>query len=192
MEKVDQLQVVGDAAVLQTGTVGAGKFAKTSTYALIDVRNQGDSNLDVSLGGALVGSAGEELQPVRPERLRIPGHGVRTFALVADPPGVVQGARGVSPRIVRSKSDSFPPSIVIEEGRVYEDHGKVVAKAWASNKRKGTARAVIIAGFYGAEGRPMARGMEVFAIDGGQRAAVEFVGPEGSKSAYIFVGDVVY
>ncbi|MBT8493126.1 MAG: hypothetical protein KJO07_08710, partial [Deltaproteobacteria bacterium] len=80
----------------------------------------------------------------------------------------------------------------IEDGQVYDDRDKVVVSGRAFSHRKARARVVVIGGFYGPDKRPMARMFSIFEIDGGQSHPVQFVGPKGSKSAYIFTGDITY
>ena len=192
MEGVAELEIVESSISVQVGPVGAGTNEKDATYALVDVRNAGDHNLRVTLGGSLIDGAGNTVSGARPEVLVIPGHGLRTFALVADPPATLDGAARAKVAIQRSSIENYPRSVTIDEGRVYDDRDKVVAKAMAVNHREALARVVVIAGFYGPDKKPMARMFSVFEIEGGQTHPVQFVGPVGSKSAYVFVGDVKY
>jgi len=190
MDGVASLEIVRDSLVVRTGSVGVND--KQASYALVDVRNAGDIDLQVSLAGHLTAADGTERAPVRPEVLVIPGHGVRTFALVADPPAPLADATSASVNVSRSKTFTHPPSVIVEEGHVFRDGDRVVVTGRAVNRRKATARAVLIAGFYDQDRRPMERGFTVAAIEGGQSHALRFVGPPGSKSAYIYVGDVAY
>jgi len=187
---VSSLEIVEETIVVRQGPVGVNN--KDASYALVDVRNAGDIDLQVSVGGHLTATGGAERAPVRTEVLLIPGHGVRTFALVADPPAVVPDATSAALRVTRSRSYSHPPAVTIEEGHVFRDGDRVVVTGRAVNQRQATARAVVIGGFYDGDHRPMERTFTVVELEGGQSHAIRFVGPPGSKSAYIYLGDVVY
>ena len=51
---------------------------------------------------------------------------------------------------------------------------------------------MVIASFYDAAGQPMTRPFEMIAIGRKQTRPVQFVGPQGSKTGTIYVGDVIY
>ncbi|MBT8496072.1 MAG: hypothetical protein KJO07_23715, partial [Deltaproteobacteria bacterium] len=119
MEGAQSLEIVSSSINVLVGPVGAGRAEKNASYALVDVRNAGDHDLRVSLGGVLVDGAGNQLGPVRTEVLVIPGHGLRTFALVADPPRVLAGATSARPEVHRSVIFDRPPTVTIEDGQVY-------------------------------------------------------------------------
>jgi hypothetical protein len=62
----------------------------------------------------------------------------------------------------------------------------------AINTAERPVKAVVIAGFHDADGAPMKRPFTELTIDGGGRYPVRFVGPDGSESGYLFVGDLAY
>jgi hypothetical protein len=51
---------------------------------------------------------------------------------------------------------------------------------------------MVIASFHDAEGRPMTRPFSMIEIDRRASRPVQFVGPPGSKTGTIFVGDAIY
>ncbi len=192
LEGLESLEVQTSKLAVLTGPVGVGAHEAEASYVLVDVVNGGDRDLQVTLSGRLLGQGGHSLGELRPEVLLVPGHGVRTFALVSRPPRVIDGATRAALKVTRSKTSSYPPTVVVEDGHVFDDRDKVVATGRAVNKREARAQVVVIAGFYDADRRPMKRAFTLLEIDGGQSHALRFVGPVGSKSAYIFVGDVTY
>jgi hypothetical protein len=53
-----------------------------------------------------------------------------------------------------------------------------------------TCLAVVLAGFHDADGVPMTRPFSLFQIGGGHDKPARFVGPEGSRRGYLYIGDV--
>ena len=110
---------------MRTDTIGVDRFASQATFVLADAQNLADFDAEVTIGGILVDADGREVAPLRPESLRIPAHGRRTFALIdrgraARPTAVAKaGARcpsGVNTRsawepwYIRMTSTSAPSS----------------------------------------------------------------------------------
>jgi hypothetical protein len=50
----------------------------------------------------------------------------------------------------------------------------------------------VIASFHGEDGRPMTRPFQTVELDAAKTRAIQFVGPPGSVTGTIFLGDIVY
>ena len=188
---LDAIRVTGDAR-LRTDKVGDGQFASQSTFVLVDAENAAKEGAYVTLGGDLTTSTGEVLGHLKPQSLWIPGGEKRTFALVENE----RQARpeSASARIVVRGAliPDEPPKARITDLHVFDDYGKVVVQANLVNDADRIGQIMVIAAFHDAQGRPMTRPFQMIEIDKAQTRPVQFVGPPGSKTGTIFVGDVIY
>ena len=75
---------------------------------------------------------------------------------------------------------------------MFDDYGKSVVQANLVNDADRIGQIMVIASFHDASGQPMTRPFEMIAIGRKETRPVQFVGPPGSKTGTIFVGDVVY
>ena len=165
---------------------------RRGTFVLVDVDNRGDVEALVTLTGHWEDASGVTLGPLRRETLRIPPAGRRTFALVDAALAERPAAAIARIDVIDAAVPANPPTVRILEGKVYTDQGRAVVAGYVSNSSGRAGKAVVIAGFHDADGKPMTRPFTLFEIGGHTRLPVRFVGPPGSRTAYIFVGDVVY
>jgi hypothetical protein len=185
------VEVVADGLVVAQTTIGSGRHSHEATYVLVDVRNRLSADLFVELHGELVDGDGQAIGTLYPDSLRIPGRGLRTFALVHHE-GVVPAARSAKLRLGSVRLAVHDAAIEITDGHVYQDGDRVVVAGYARNLVDRPAHAIIIAGFYDAAGRLLQRPHTVVPIQPGDKHPAQFVGPAGSASAYLFVGDASY
>ena len=181
-----------DEMKLVTGSVGSGAFRGEASYVLIDAQNRSADDLEVTLRARFESSEGDEMGVSARQSLRIPAGGRRTFALVdsksaAHPPGT-----RAEVELVGAIRVDYPPPVIITEGHVYDDRGRAVVAGYVENTAAREVKAIVIASFYDAEGVLMKRPSSLFELDGHHRRGVQFVGPPGSRSAYLFVGQFVY
>ncbi|MBA3462940.1 MAG: hypothetical protein H0T46_23495 [Deltaproteobacteria bacterium] len=188
---LDAIRVTGDAR-LRTDKVGDGQFASQTTFVLVDAENVAKEGAHVTLGGDLTSSTGEVLGHLKPQSLWIPGGEKRTFALVENER--LARPESTSARIVVKGAllSDEPPRARITDLHVFDDYGKVVVQANLVNDADRIGQIMVIAAFHDPGGRPMTRPFQMIAIDKGQTRPVQFVGPPGSKTGTIFVGDVIY
>ncbi len=188
---LDAIAVTGDAR-LRTDTVGEGQFASTATFVLIDAANNAPEGAYVTLGGDLTAAGGEVLGHLKPQSLWIPAGERRTFALV-DTERVPRPASTSARIIVRGALvPDEPPKARIADLHTFDDYGKTVVQANLVNDADRLGQIMVIAAFHDADGRPMTRPFQLIEIDAKQTRPVQFVGPQGSKTGMIFVGDVIY
>lgn len=188
---LDLITVTSDAR-MRTDVVGDGAFASTATFVLVDAENRAGDGAYVTLGGQLTDAGGGIVGQLTPQSLWIPAGERRTFALV-DTERVARPASTSARIVVRgARIPADPPRARIEELHVFDDDGKAVVQGALVNDADRVGQIVVIAAFHGADGRPMTRPFQLVAIDRNQRRPVQFVGPPGSKTGTIFVGDVVY
>lgn len=191
LEQVPPAEIaIGTHVTVRTDTVGHDQFARESTFALVDADNRGDRPAHVTLGGVLVDADGHELGKLRAESLWIPPRGRRTFALIDAADARREGA--VTARIdlrgaTRPRHDE---PIKIEQGHVWKDQGRVVATGMVVNTSKYNCQAVVLAGFHDASGAPMSRMWSLFPIGAHVERPTRFVGPPGSTTGYIFIGQI--
>lgn len=178
--------------VIRTGPVGEGEWATQATSVLVDAENNADRDLFVTLGGALTDAAGAEVGALRPESLLIPKGGRRTFALVDAQDAPRPAATGARIEVLGAVGPRWTPRTRIHDAHIFDDRGRVMIAASVTNEADRRAVQIVFAGFHDAEGRPMARPFEVLEMGAGVTQTVRFVGPEGAKTAYLFLGDATY
>jgi len=164
----------------------------SATFALVDADNRGATELMVTLHGDLVDGAGAVVGPLRRESLRIPAGGRRTFALVDDALKGHPEATGAKVSVDGAYVPTTAARMRIADGNAYADNGRAVAAGNLVNDSDAPGKAVVIASFHDADGKPMTRPFDVVDIGAHVTRSVRFVGPPGSRSAQIFVGDVTY
>ncbi len=187
---LDRIRVTTDAR-MRTDTVGDGAFASTATFVLVDAENTASESAYVTLGGELTTDGGAVVGYLKPQSLWIPAGERRTFALV-DTERKPRPASTSARIVVRGAMiPDSPPPAHIEDAHVFDDHGKAVVQAYLVNDADRIGTIMVVAAFHDGSGRPMARPFQLIEIDRKAKQTVQFVGPEGSKTGTIFVGDVV-
>jgi hypothetical protein len=191
MKRIEpELISVSEIQTVRTDTIAdAGRAA---TFVLVDVDNRAEDEALVTLGGEWLDAGGAVVGPLRKETLRIPPRGRRTFALL-------DGVLAARPTAVKARLQVVDAAVPLTrapmriiEGNVYQDQGRAVVAGYLVNDAERGGRAIVIAGFHDADGKPMTRPFTLFEIGGTTKLPARFVGPPGSTTAYIFVGDVVY
>ena len=168
------------------------RFAGKATFVLVDAENTAGEGAYVTLGGELTSEAGEKLGYLKPQSLWIPGGETRTFALVdeaREPRPASASARIVVRGALVPQS---PPRAKITDLHTFDDYGKVVAQANLVNEADRPGKAIVIASFHDAQGTPMTRPFQLIEFAPSSKRVVQFVGPPGSKTGTIFVGELVY
>jgi hypothetical protein len=74
----------------------------------------------------------------------------------------------------------------------YDDYGKQVIAGTVVNTADRPGKVIVIASFHGADGRPMTRPFTLLALAPNATQNVQFVGPQGSTTSDLYVGDTVY
>ena len=188
---LDAIRLTGDAK-LRTDTVGGGEFTEQATFVLVDAQNTAGEGAYVTLGGDLIAATGEALGHLKPQSLWIPGGESRTFALV-DTERKPRPASTSARIVVRGALvPDEPPKARIADLHLFDDYGKAVVQANLVNDADRMGQIMVIASFHDASGTPMTRPFQMIEIDAKQTRPVQFVGPPGSKTGTIFVGDVIY
>jgi len=188
---LDAIRLTGDAK-LRTDTVGAGEFSSQATFVLVDAQNTATEGAYVTLGGDLTSSSGDVLGHLKPQSLWIPAGEARTFALV-DTEREARPASASARIVVRGAMvPTEPPKARITDLHVFDDYGKTVVQANLVNDAERIGQIMVIASFHDANGQPMTRPFQMIEIEKNGKQPVQFVGPPGSKTGTIFVGDVIY
>jgi hypothetical protein len=191
LEKVPASEIaIGRQVTVRTDTVGHDQFARASTFALVDADNSGDRPAHVTLGGVLVDTDGQEVGKLRTESLWVPAHGRRTFALVDNHDQVRATATAARIDLRGATRPRHDEPIKVEQGHVWKDNGRVVATGMVVNTADRPCNAVVLAGFHDASGAPVSRMFSVFPIGAKIERPTRFVGPEGSTTGYIFIGQI--
>jgi hypothetical protein len=185
------VQLATDKVAVKIGPVGEERWRSQASYALVEARNSGAQDLMVTLGGELVDAAGQGSWPLRRESLRVPAGGTRLFALVDDGRAERQ-AKSARVEVVGAVAVGYQPPFVITDGRVVMDEDRAVAAGYVVNTAERPGSVAVIGAFFDEAGAPLKRTSTVFALAAEGRRGVQLVGPPGSRSAYLFVGDVNY
>jgi hypothetical protein len=185
-------QVSGGPGIVTSRPDAEDPYATSTTFVLVDAENAATEGAYVTLGGELTDDRGAVIGTLKPQSLWVPGGERRLFALVDDERK--ERPASTSARIVVRGAlvPESPPRARIDQLHTFDDHGKVVAQANLVNDADRIGKVVVISAFHDATGRPMTRPFQIVEIDRKQTKPVQFVGPPGSKTGTIFVGDVVY
>lgn len=187
---LELIRVTNDAR-LRTDTVGDGKFAELATFVLVEAENTGKEGAYVTLGGELADETGKAVGELRAQSLWIPAGELRTFALVDKQRKPRPDAKAA--RIyVRGAKLGPPPPATVRDFRELDDHGKTVVQATVKNEADRPGNIMVVASFYGPDGRPMTRPFTLLWIDKQAELPVQFVGPPGSVRGTIYIGETAY
>ena len=192
-----RLRRVGDKLVPDVPIECVGKppdpaRTPSATFALVHADNGGDEDADVTLGGVLVDADGHEVGRLAPDRLRIPAHGRRTFALVDDGRQARPTATDARIDVRAATRAEHPETVRITDGEVTSVGGQVIASGTVENLTDRAAQAVVIAGFQDAAGKPLTRPFALYDLGPHAKKAAVFTGPPGTATGYIFVGQVEF
>jgi hypothetical protein len=188
---LDAIRISGDAR-MRTDAVGDGKFASTATFVLVDAENTAADGAYVTIGGELTDPTGATVGGLKLQSLWVPGHEVRTFALVDDQRAARPTSTAARIKVYGAMIPDQPPRAQITELHTFDDRGKVVVRAYLVNTADRPGQMMVIGSFHDAHGQPMTRPFQMIALDAHDRQVVQFVGPEGSTRGTIFVGDAIY
>jgi hypothetical protein len=188
---LDAIRVTGDFKV-RTDTVGDGVHASTATFLLVDAENAAGEGAYVTLAGELTDLSGATVGQLKPQSLWIPPGERRTYALVDSERAARPTSTSARIKVSGAMIPTAPPRARIEQLHVFDDYGKTVVQANLVNDADRIGQIMVIAAFHDANGQPMTRPFEMIAIGRKQTKPVQFVGPQGSKTGTIFVGDVLY
>lgn len=186
------ISVKHDHVVVRTDSIGVGKFTSDATFALVDADNLGDADAEVTLGGVLVDADGHEAGALRPESLRIPAHGRRTFALVDRGRAARPGATTARVDVRGAREPRFDEPVRITDGHVYQDGDRVVVAGMVENPTDRPCIAMVLASFHDRDGAPQTRPFSAFELGGHARRPTRFVGPSGSVAGQIYVGEILF
>jgi len=181
-----------DRVVVRTDTVGHDKWERRATFVLIDAENISDRDLLVTLTGTLTDADGKRVGNLRPESLWVPRGGERMFVMVDDHDGEQPTAVGADVVVRGAVEPRWKSAVRITDGHVFDDHGatQIAASLVNTVDRRGTV--IVFAGFHDQAGKPMARQFQTVDMLPGQTQTIRFQGPQGSKNAYLFLGDESY
>lgn len=169
-------------SVLKKGPIGTGA-PEEGSYALVDVENTSAVDRLVTLTGKL-GPA-----TLGADELRVPTHGVRTFALVADK-AVPDDAQPTF-EVTHAVAVDYPPPVTVSD--LQDKKGELfVATAKVKNTVERAASVVVACIFYDAAGKILARPFTVLDLAGSAEQPVRFEGPKEADKAVVFVGQVAY
>jgi hypothetical protein len=184
-----QISVAG--AKLRTDTVGDGEFAEQATFVLVDGANDSDEGAYVTLGGELSEPDGTQVGTLKPQSLWVPAHASRTFALV-DTERKPRSSAAAARIVVKGASVDTPPVAHVENVRAKDDFGKLVAQGELVNEAERPGTVMVIASFHDGRGTPMTRPFQMVPVLPKQHQWIQIVGPQGSKTADMYVGDLAY
>jgi hypothetical protein len=187
----DQIVVAPERVSLQSGRVGAGRWETDATFVLAAARNSSDRDADVSLAGDLITADGTRY-PLHVESLRVPGGGERTFALVDKEQKARPDAVRAEVRVTGAMLPDYPPPVAVTDGAVHQDQGRAVVAGNVVNTAARECQVSVMAAFYDAAGVPLQRPFTVFKLGPNGKRGTQFVGPPGSVSAQLYVGEVNY
>lgn len=181
-----------DHARMRTDIVGIGQWAENSAYVLADAKNTAKEGAYVTLAGEMLDAAGTPLSKLRPQSIYIPPGEQRTFALVDADRKPRPDAKGAKVLVRGALVPPKPPDAKIEELHTFDDHGQLVLQAWVVNNADRPGTVMVLASFHDADGLPLERPFKLQPLQSGARESVRFVGPEGSKTGMIYVGEIVH
>ena len=188
----DLVDVEADRLAIKTGPVGHDKWKSEATYVLVEAKNTAEQDLLVTLAADLIDADKKVVGKTRRESIRIPAGGSRLFALVDDRQAERKTATGARVDVRGAQTVSYQAPIVVTDGKVYFDQDRAVVAGNVFNNADREGKAIVIAAFYDQKGRPMQRPSTLFRLAGKGKRGTQMVGPPGSRSAYLFIGEVNY
>jgi hypothetical protein len=188
----DLIHVEADRLSIKTGPVGHDKWKSNATYVLVEAKNTSEQDLQVTLSADLIDADKQVVGKTRRESLRIPAGGGRLFALIDDKQVERATATGARVDVRGAQTVSYPAAVVVTEGHVYFDQDRAVVAGYAVNNAEREAKAIVIAAFFDEKGRPMQRPSTLFRLAGKGKRGTQMVGPPGSRSAYLYIGDAQF
>lgn len=186
------IAIAADTLAVRTGPVGEGKWRRDASYVLVEAKNTGDEDLLVTLSGALTGPELRSSAPLVRESIRVPAGGSRLFALVDQEQAVRVGASDARVELAGAVRVGYAPPFTITRGAVVMDQDRAVAAGDVHNTADRQGQAVVIGAFFDRKGRPLERTSTLFKLAAGGTRGVRLAGPPGSRSAYLFIGEVEY
>jgi hypothetical protein len=186
----DLIRVTSDAR-LRTDQIGEGKWLELATFVLVEAENTSTEGAYVTLTGELANDAGKTIGELKPQSLWIPAKEIRTFALIDRERKPRPDAKGARIR-VRGARVGQPPPAHVDQFKQLTDGDKVLVQGTVTNDAKRGGSIMVIASFYGADGRPMTRPFSLLWIEAHAGQPVQFVGPPGSTRGTIFIGETAY
>ena len=187
----DLIRFTSDAR-LRTDTVGSGRHTDTATFVLVEAENTSTEGAYVTLGGELANEQGTTIGELRAQSLWIPAGELRTFALVDKQRKPRPEARAAKIYVRGAQVPTSPPPASVEGIRQIEDGDKIVVQGVVKNTAERGGDLMVIATFYGPDGKPMTRPFSMIWVAAHGEQPVQFVGPAGSTRGTIFIGDLVY
>jgi hypothetical protein len=188
----DTIHVEADRLAIKTGPVGHDQWKSNATYVLVEAKNTAEQDLLVTLSADLIDADKKVVGKTRRESIRIPAGGSRLFALVDDQQAERAAAAGARVDVRGAQTASYPAPIVVTDGNVYFDQDRAVVAGNVLNNADREGKAIVIAAFFDEKGRPMQRPSTLFRLAGKGTRGTQMVGPPGSRSAYLFIGEVNY
>jgi hypothetical protein len=183
---------VSDDRVLRTDTVGGDQFATQATFVLVDAENTSEGDLAITLGGDLIDAKGAVVSHLRPESLRMPKGASRTFVLVDDQNRAQPTATDATVFVRGAVPPTWSPTATLTDGHAFDDHGKTMVAANLTNTADRPGSVLVLAGFHDAAGHPVARKFDLVPLEANETKVVRFVGPPGSATGAIWLGDANY
>lgn len=186
-----QIEVTTDAK-MRTDTVGDGRFAETATFVLVDAKNHATEGAYVTLVGTLGDANNRTVGNLKMQSLWIPAGESRTFALVDTNRAAHPDAISAQVEVKGAVITGFQPVAQLHDVKMLDDVDKVIMQGVLENPSERRGRIIVIGSFHDAAGTPMTRPFDDVTLEPKQRQAVQFVGPKGSKTGQLYVGDEAY
>jgi hypothetical protein len=183
----DRIRVTADARLRTDAIANEG----TATFVLVEAENGSSEAAYVSLGGELTDKAGATVGALRQQTLWIPAGELRTFALI-DRDGKARPDAAGARILVKGARIGPPPPLAVDGFRQLTDGDKTVVQAVVKNLAAKGGDVIVLATFWGADGRPMTRPFSKVWIEANGSQPMQFVGPPGSTRGTIFIGDTLY
>lgn len=176
------------------------RFASEATFVLVDAKNPTPDGAYVTLAGDLLGEGGAKIGTLKAQSLWIPAGEIRTFALVDNQRVPRPATTSVKIVVTGALVTHDPPRMHVADLHSFVDKyteadkpvSRIVVQANIVNDAKRVGKAIVIASFHGADGRPITRPFQTLQLDAEQTTPIQFVGPPGSTTGTIFVGDIIY
>lgn len=205
-------KIVAGKATLRTDVVGEGTAHQaTSTFVLVDARNEAAEGAWVSLDGELRDEAGAAVGALVSHAMWIPPGETRLFALIDSEQVARPTAKAARVR-VRGALKMPPPLVRIEEIHEFPNHGEPVVNAYLVNDAELPATVSVVGAFYDASGTPMTRPFMAVRVGRktdprvtancpdvaeklvpqGSRCTIQLIGPRGAVRGTMFIGEAQY
>jgi len=193
-EQIDAsfVKIGEDSLAIREGRIGFGNSMRTASYVVVSVENTYGKKIAVTLGGSLLGPAGEILSELKPEFLVIPSGKIRVFALPTRATRPFANATSAKIELISARESEMVSRIKITEANIFNERDRITLKAYVENHTDSEVKVMVFGAFYDDKGKPVDRPALFVQIPAQEKKLVQFEGAKRSVRGQIYLGQMAF